>query len=155
LTIVDDAQWRALVTLLGDPPALQGAALEAVAERHRLHDQIDAAISAWTMTQDKHAVFHRLQAAGIPAGPVLDEADAASDPHLRQRGFFHVLEHPSAGTHPHPGANFQLTGTPTVLWRAAPVLGQDNAYVYRDVLGVTDDEWDALVEAGHIGDTYA
>jgi crotonobetainyl-CoA:carnitine CoA-transferase CaiB-like acyl-CoA transferase len=154
LSIADDAQWRALVDLLGDPPALRDAALGAVAERHRRHDEIDAAIGAWTARQDKYAVFHRLQAAGIPAGPVLDEADASADPQLCERGFFQRLEHPSAGTHAHPGANFLLTGTPTVMWRAAPVLGQDNEYVYRELLGVSDDEWDSLVATGHIGDSY-
>ncbi len=99
-------------------------------------------------------MFHTLQAAGIPGGAVMDEADASSDPHLHERGFFHLLDHRSAGTHFHPGANFQLHGTPPVIWRAAPVVGQDNEYIYRDVLGVDDDEYAALVAAGHIGDTY-
>ncbi len=84
----------------------------------------------------------------------MDEADASSDPQLHERGFFHLLEHRSAGTHFHPGANVHLDATPPVIWRAAPVVGQDNDYVYREVLGVTDEEYDALVAARHIGTTY-
>src|SRR3954451_1076633 len=73
LSIVDVAQWRSLVALIGDP-ALRDRALDAVGERHRRHDEIDAAIGIWTAALDKYGAFHRLQAGGIPAGPVLDEA---------------------------------------------------------------------------------
>ena len=47
-----------------------------------------------------------------------------------------------------------MTGTPLQVWRAAPTLGQDNDYVYRDLLGVSDEEYAELVDEGHIGDTY-
>jgi crotonobetainyl-CoA:carnitine CoA-transferase CaiB-like acyl-CoA transferase len=40
------------------------------------------------------------------------------------------------------------------LWRAAPVTGQDNDYVYRELLGISTDEYEALVASGHIGDRY-
>jgi crotonobetainyl-CoA:carnitine CoA-transferase CaiB-like acyl-CoA transferase len=146
--------WVALRAVLGDPPALADPSLDTLAGRRAAHDAIDAVIETWTRTRDKFEVFHALQRVGIPAGPVMDEADASSDPQLHERGFFHLLEHPSAGVHFHPGANFHLSATPPQIWRAAPVVGQDNEYVYRDVLGVTDDEYDALVAAGHIGDTY-
>jgi benzylsuccinate CoA-transferase BbsF subunit len=95
-----------------------------------------------------------LQAAGIPAGPVLSEADASSDPQLHERGFFHLLEHPSCGIHFHPGANFQMSRTPPQLWRAAPTVGQDNEHVYKDILGVSDEEYEQLVADGHVGTTY-
>ena len=65
-----------------------------------------------------------------------------------------MLEHRSAGTHFHPGANFHLSETPPVIWRAAPVVGQDNEYVYKELLGVSDTDYDELVATGQIGDTY-
>jgi crotonobetainyl-CoA:carnitine CoA-transferase CaiB-like acyl-CoA transferase len=154
LSVRDDADWSALRTALGDPPQLADPAYATVAGRHAAHDAIDAAIESWTAQRDKLDAFHALQGAGVPAGPVMDEADASSDPQLHARGFFHLLEHRSAGTHFHPGANFQLRATPSQLWRAAPVVGQDNEYVYRDILGIDDQAYAALVAAGHIGDTY-
>jgi crotonobetainyl-CoA:carnitine CoA-transferase CaiB-like acyl-CoA transferase len=125
-----------------------------VTERRRRHDEIDRAIAAWTATMPKLDAFHALQRAGVPAGPVMDESDATADPQLHERGFFHLLEHQRAGLHFHPGANFRLTRTPTKIVRAAPVVGQDNEYVYRSLLGVSDEEYDALVRDGHIGSEY-
>jgi crotonobetainyl-CoA:carnitine CoA-transferase CaiB-like acyl-CoA transferase len=156
LSVRDSADWvalRSVVPGLSDP-AWGDPALDDVAERRRRHDEIDAVIAGWTADRDKFDVFHTLQAAGVPAGPVMDEDDAGGDPHLHERGFFHLLEHRSAGLHFHPGANVRLTGTPARIVRAAPVTGQDNSYVYRQILGVDDAEYDRLVEAGHIGDTY-
>ena len=89
-----------------------------------------------------------------PNSVSVDEAAAMSDPQLHERGFFEVLEHPSCGIHFHPAANFRLSATPPQLWRAAPTLGQDNEYVYKEVLGISDDEYAALIAEQHIGTEY-
>jgi len=154
VSIRDDAEFVRLRQVLGDPHGLQDPSYATLGGRRAGHDLIDAVIAAWTSRQDKMAAATRLQEAGIPAGPVLDEADASSDPQLHSRGFFEMLDHPSAGTHFHAGANVRLPATPAVLWRAAPTVGQDNEYVYRDIIGVTDEEWATLVSDGHIGTDY-
>jgi crotonobetainyl-CoA:carnitine CoA-transferase CaiB-like acyl-CoA transferase len=155
LSVRDERDWAGLRRLLGDPAGLRDASLDTTIGRQQAHDDIDAVIAAWTAPRTKFEAFHLLQEAGIPAGPVLDEADALADPQLHDRQFFRLLHHPSAGTHFHPGVHFQLSATPSELWRAAPVLGQDNDYVYREVLGLSHDEYDELVASGHIGTDYA
>jgi crotonobetainyl-CoA:carnitine CoA-transferase CaiB-like acyl-CoA transferase len=154
LSVRSDEEWHALRHVLGDPPELRSAGLESVTGRHRDHNRIDAAIAAWTARRSPMAAAEALQAAGIAAGPVLTEADACSDPQLHERGFFQLLEHPSCGTHFYPGANFRLSATPPRLWRAAPTLGQDNEYVYKQLLGVSDEEYEQLVAEGHAGTEY-
>jgi crotonobetainyl-CoA:carnitine CoA-transferase CaiB-like acyl-CoA transferase len=154
ISVRDDEQWAGLVGVMGGPPELRRPGLADRAGRASAHDEIDAAIAAWTATRTKEDLFHLLQGKGVVAGPVLDEADAASDPQLHARRFFHYLEHPSAGGHFHPGANFHLPATPTRVWRAAPVLGQDNEYVYQQILGVTAEEYEELRADGHVGDTF-
>lgn len=153
MTVTSDDQWRSLCRVVGDA-SLHDPALSDVVARRRRHDEIDAAIATWSRSLDKRAAAARLQAEGVPAGPVLDEADAHADPHLLARGFFVELTHPSAGTHAHPGALFTMSATPPAIARAAPVLGQDNDYVYRTLLGCTDDEVEQLRATGHIGDRY-
>ncbi len=154
ISVRDDQQWVRFVELLGDPAELRRPELADRAGRASAHDEIDAAIAVWTADRTKEELFHLLQSEGVVAGPVLDEADAASDPQLRERGFFHYLEHPSAGGHFHPGANFHLPATPTRIWRAAPVVGQDNEYVYKAILGVTDEDYEQLMAEAHVGDTF-
>jgi crotonobetainyl-CoA:carnitine CoA-transferase CaiB-like acyl-CoA transferase len=154
LSIRSDDEWDSLVVALGSPPALAVAELLSTAGRRAAQDEIDATISLWTKDRSPQEATAILQGAGIPAGPVLDEAAALSDPQLNERGFFHLLTHPSAGMHLHPGANFQLTASPTVLWRAAPTLGQDNAYVYGDILGISDAEQAELEAMGLMGTDY-
>ncbi len=84
----------------------------------------------------------------------MNEEDAFGDPHLKDRGFWEQLTHPEAGTHLHPGVLWQAERTPNHLRRAAPRLGEDNEYVYRQLLGYSAEEYRRLEEEGHIGGDY-
>jgi len=154
LSVRTDEEWRSLRRLLGDPPNLRRSDLSTLAGRHAAHGEIDGALSTWTRAKSPMEATEALQGAGIPAGPVLTEADACSDPQLHGREFFQLLDHPSCGIHFHPAANFRLDRTPPMIWRAAPTLGQDNEYVYRKLLGLSDEEYSQLVSEGHVGTEY-
>lgn len=154
LTIRDDDEWATFVRVLGDPPDLRDPAFKHVEGRRASHDRLDELISAQLAGRSRDDMFHLLQRHGIAAGPVMDEADAYADPQLRSRGFFHRLEHRRAGTHRYPGAIFHMSETPPEIRRAAPVVGQDNEYVYRKLLGVSDEEYAELVREGHIGTEF-
>src|SRR5262249_2463607 len=151
LSIRNDSEWQRLLQLIDPPDRLLRGELETAAARRESHDEIDDVITSWASTLDKLQAFHLLQPHGIPAGPVLTEAEVATDPQLEARGFFSMLDHPSAGAHPHPGPNFQMSETPLQMWRAAPRIGEDNEYVYRQLLGVDEASYAKLVEQGHIG----
>jgi crotonobetainyl-CoA:carnitine CoA-transferase CaiB-like acyl-CoA transferase len=153
LSVRDDEEWARLVELVDDDD-LRDSVLQSRPGRHDGHDRIDASLARWTSTRSPLEATVALQAIGVPAGPVLTEDDAAGDPQLHDRGFFALLEHPSCGTHLHPAANFHLSRTPPMMWRAAPRLGEDNDYVYRDLLGVSDPDYERLVADGHIGTEY-
>jgi crotonobetainyl-CoA:carnitine CoA-transferase CaiB-like acyl-CoA transferase len=157
LSIRDAEEWDALVGVLSTSIAvgrLERSSLRTVEARRRAHDEIDAMLSQWAGELTKEEAARRLQEAGIPAAPVCTEADLFADPHLHERGFWQLLDHPSAGTHFHPAHNFRLSQTPPIVWRAAPTVGQDNRYVYRELLGVSDDEYQRLEQEGHIGERY-
>jgi len=47
-----------------------------------------------------------------------------------------------------------MSETPLQYWRHAPTLGQDNEYVYKEVLGYSEEEYDWFVENQHAGTTY-
>jgi crotonobetainyl-CoA:carnitine CoA-transferase CaiB-like acyl-CoA transferase len=154
LTVRDDADWRALAGVLGDPPWAADPRFASLVSARAHQDALDEYLAGATAGWHKRALFLALQAAGVPAGPVNDEADAYADPHFEQRGVFRPLTHPAAGTHQYPGLGARWSGMEPAWGRGAPLLGQDNAYVYKTLLGYTDAEYDQLAAAGLIGTTY-
>lgn len=115
-------------------------------------DELDSVITTWTSTRDVMEVFHTLQAAGIAAGPQLDNELLADDPNVQARGWLRPLTTTETGTHLHIGHAFR--GVPQAWRRGSPSLGEDNEYVYRKVLGLTDEEYEILAAAKVIVDDY-
>jgi crotonobetainyl-CoA:carnitine CoA-transferase CaiB-like acyl-CoA transferase len=154
VTIRDDAEWSALLAVLGDPGWAAGPRFASLTACRAHQDELDPLLAAATAGWHKRALFLALQAAGVPAGPVYDEADAYADPHFEQRGVFRPLTHPAAGAHRYPGLGAHWSGMTPAWGRGAPLLGQDNEYVYKTLLGYTDAEFDDLAAAGLIGTAY-
>jgi crotonobetainyl-CoA:carnitine CoA-transferase CaiB-like acyl-CoA transferase len=59
------------------------------------------------------------------------------------------------GTHLYPRAPFKMSGSDIRIRRGPVTLGQDNEYVYKKLLKLSNEEYDELVSAGHIGTEYA
>ncbi|HEY4331271.1 MAG TPA: CoA transferase, partial [Ilumatobacteraceae bacterium] len=152
IAAADDDEWRSLATAIGRSDLAEDERFSSLAGRTRHHDLLDAAISEWTMARDHYNAFHLLQAAGVTAGPLLDEEMVFGDAHMAQRHFFRTATSRDVGTYLHPGHLYE--GLPLAWWRGAPALGEDNDYVYRELLGVDDDEYAALQRDGHIGEDY-
>ena len=92
-----------------------------------------------------------LQDAGVPAGVVQNAEDLANDPQLRARDFFIHLDHPVFGDTISDGLPIKFRNTPMGPWKSAPLLGQDNPYVYMELLGMREDEMASYIEKGVIG----
>jgi crotonobetainyl-CoA:carnitine CoA-transferase CaiB-like acyl-CoA transferase len=150
----DDAEFRSLCGVIGKPEYATDPNFTASA-RHEQHDLLDRDITNWTSQRDHYEAFHALQAAGVPAGPVLNQAQMFADPQLHVRSDWLVLKHPAAGTHSYlKSPIWHMSETPLPYRNPAPTLGQDNEYVYRKVLGFSDAEYQKFEELGHIGTDY-
>ena len=90
----------------------------------------------------------RLQEAGVPGGVVESCEDLRNDPQLAHRGHYWMLDHPVMGRRAYDGPSFRLSKTPGELTKAAPVLGADNEYVWKDLVGLSDEEYVALLVEG-------
>ncbi|MCL4240909.1 MAG: CoA transferase [Dehalococcoidia bacterium] len=140
IAVADDAQWAALVSLLGNPAWAADAACATAAGRLANRAAIDAHLGKWTAGQDMHEAMARLQAAGIPAGAVQRSSDHLRDPQLAHRRFFHPLEHAEMGTVPYEGHQFLVSGYESGPRSAAPCLGEHSMEVLLDVLGLGEDD---------------
>lgn len=67
-----------------------------------------------------------LRAAGIPCGPINPVSRAFNNPHIEERGFVWGCEHPTAGPIKLVGSPMRFSATPTRLYKAPPLLGEDN-----------------------------
>ncbi|WP_419946987.1 CaiB/BaiF CoA transferase family protein [Candidatus Poriferisodalis sp.] len=154
-----DADWAALAGLLdhGRPdgaPAMGGdERLATLAGRQAHHDEIDERISTWTQQRTPSEVFHQCQQAGVPAGPVLRESQLRADPQMGDRCWFRQNGSVEQGWHSFPGRQWRWDG-PEMPWRPIGILGDANEYVYRQILGLDDAEWQALCDEGHITRDY-
>jgi benzylsuccinate CoA-transferase BbsF subunit len=105
-------------------------------------------LAAWTRSLTASEVADTLQGAGIEAVPVADFGDVNADPQLRHRNHYLVLTHPCLGDGEYERNGFRLSDAPSGFTRASATLGQDNAYVLTDILGLSPAEQQRLADEG-------
>jgi len=154
ITIAGDDDWRGLCQAMGDPEWSQESGFKDPIVRYERHDEIDEQISQWTRTLEPQQVMRLLQEKRVAAGPVMDQRDAYADPHLNERGAFEEVYQEDTGTHLYPGAPYKMSETPSKIRRGPVRLGEDNEYVYQELLGYSTEEYAVLEEEGHIGMDY-
>jgi crotonobetainyl-CoA:carnitine CoA-transferase CaiB-like acyl-CoA transferase len=154
IEVEDERQWAALCEILGAEDLASDRRFATMAGRWRHRRALDTALAPLTRTWESIALFRALQAARIPAGPVQDDGDCFRCPQLAARGFFQEQTRDDIGTFRYPGMLFQWQDTPNGHRRPPVTLGQDNSYVYLDLLGYAGDAYGRLVEAGEVGTTY-
>ena len=155
ISVGTDEEWRGLCTAINRPDLATAPEFQGNLARHARHDEIDAALAAWTAGQASRQAMDTLQRHGVPAGIVADDTDPRQDPQLQARGFFHWMDHPDCGRHQYPGHTFHLSKTPLRFDTPPPCLGQQNDYVYRELLAKEPNEIIRLTDEDHIGDVYA
>ena len=154
ICVETEAQWRALCRAAGRPEWEHDPRFADIDERRRHQDELDQLIAAWTREQGRQELVRLLQEAGVPAGPVMDELEMLSDPHLLARGFFQEATHSVVGTHRYPGPPWKFTDTPLDINLAPCALGEHNRQVFQGLLGISEGDYSGLEERGLIGDTY-
>jgi crotonobetainyl-CoA:carnitine CoA-transferase CaiB-like acyl-CoA transferase len=151
IAAVDDPMWLRLCAAIGRGD-LAGDATLATAQGRRAHENaIEQAIEAWTAVRDADAAMTELQAAGVAAGVVRCPYDLASDPHLEARGFWQTVDRAFCGPHVQPSLPFRENDRPFAVRHPAPTLGEHNAQVLGELLGLSTAELARLEAEGVIG----
>ncbi len=155
LSITCDDDWKRLAAVMGDPAWASDPSLETNAGRAAQHDEIDRRLAEWTAGFDDYDLFHKLQAAGIAAAPVLESSRAFDDAHTQARGLYQPQTlFDGQGPFLFNTPFFRFSETPVTVRQAPVGLGEHNDYVYREILGVDDAEFERLVAAGHIAQDF-
>ena len=148
--VFSDDEWRGFKRALGNPPWAEDKKLATLSGRLEHADELDKLVEEWTSERTAEEVMALLQGQGVAAGVVQDASDLADDPQLRAAGFFIELDHPELGRTISDATPIKLSDTPAKYSRAAPVAGQDNDYVYGELLGISEDELAELRQQGII-----
>jgi crotonobetainyl-CoA:carnitine CoA-transferase CaiB-like acyl-CoA transferase len=146
----NDAIFDRLALALGHSEWVLDERFRDVPARMRNRPALFAALEAVFAGEDVAHWVAVLNAAGVPAGPVLGLADVFADPQVLAREMLVRLPHPERGEFLTTGLPVKLSATPGAIRRAPPLHGEHSAEVLREA-GYTESEIEALAQAGVIG----
>ena len=124
-----DSIFKRLMQAVGRADLATDPGLGDNAQRAARVDELDAAITAWTVQRQVAEVVATLQAVSVPAGRIYTVADIATDPHFLARGMIQTVTSAEGLTLTVPGIVPKLSATPGAIRSTAPTLGQHQAQV--------------------------
>lgn len=151
IAVFNEVEWQALCEVMGNPNWSQEERFSTLSKRKKHAEELDELLGRWTGKHRAEELVCLLQEAGVPAGVVQSAEDLAGDPHLKARDYFVELEHQVQGNKISEASPIKFTDSTTADWRAAPLLGEDNRYVYIELLGLRERELSSYIERGIVG----
>lgn len=148
IDVETDAEWHALVAVMGAPPWTQEPRFLSALGREANQAELDRLVGEWTRTDAPYALMAKLQAAGVPAGVVQGFRQLLRDPQLAHRRHFETLDHAALGPLPYERSGFRLSESPGGFDDSGPLLGEDGDLVFGEILGLSPEEIERLVAAG-------
>jgi len=142
-----DDQWRALASAIGRDDLASDERFASEAGRHEREDELDAAIEAWTVERDHLDAMHELQAAGVPAGAVLNVAEVHADPQFLHRETLTWTDHPEVGRFAHTRTAWRSRLGHHGVSGPAPVFGDGHGRV-AELAGLDAAAMDRLLASG-------
>jgi crotonobetainyl-CoA:carnitine CoA-transferase CaiB-like acyl-CoA transferase len=151
LSCWSDTEFAGLARVLGSPH-LAGEVRFASATARRVNaSALGEIISGWTKERHATEIAELLQAAGIASYPVVTIAGLFADPQLFARGTWRIRRHPEIGDQAYCFPGFDLKSMPGDIVSAAPCLGADNDYVFRELVGVSEADMKRYSKTGVFG----
>jgi len=150
IAVANDHEWQRLCEVMGNPGWSRDEKFATVFNRKNNEDELNQLIGEWTKDHTPEEAMTLLQENGVPAGVVETAEDLYNDPQIKHRQQYRVLDHPVIGPHSCQAPSYILSETPCDIDKAAPCLGEHNEYVYKDILGFSDDEIADMLVSGVI-----
>jgi benzylsuccinate CoA-transferase BbsF subunit len=147
IAVFTDEEWESFCKVIGNPALANDPRFATLLARKENEEELDRLVTEWTMNRSAEEVMNTIQAAGVAAGVVETGEDLLDkDPQYKHRQTFREVEYPGIGKYrTQVGAHFLLSKYTYEIQRA-PLVGEHNEYVFKELLGVPDDEFDKLVK---------
>jgi formyl-CoA transferase len=150
IAVGNDAQYARFCEIAGRPELATDARFASNADRVRNRTVLVPLLEEIVRARPVAFWIERLEAAGIPCGPINSIAQALADPQIVARGLRIDLPHPLAGHVPLVGNPIKMSATPPAYERPPPLLGEHTEEVLRELIGCSEEDLLALKQAGVI-----
>lgn len=145
-----DTVFGRLAAAMGDASLAADPRFSTHGARGAHQEELDGLIAAWSSTHDSGPLLDLLHQAGVPAGRIFTARDMFDDPHFAAREAIVRLIHPELGEFPMQNVVPRLSATPGSVRWVGPRLGEHNAEIWTNLLGVDDGELATMQEHGVI-----
>lgn len=150
-----EEEWRALTRVAGHPEWASDPRFATLAARLAHQGALDALVAEWTTSRDAYETMQLLQLAGVPAGVCQTAGDRCdNDPQLKALEWLTEITGTKIGRWPLAEVPVKLAESPAYIGgridRGAPGYGEDNEYVYGELLGMSKKEIAQMAEDGVI-----
>jgi benzylsuccinate CoA-transferase BbsF subunit len=133
-------EWHAFCDVLGNPRWTRDEKFSSLAGRLANVSEVDEKINEWTREYSADEVMRMMQEAGVPAGRVSAPLEMY-DPQLRHRNHFWQAKEPELEPFVYEAPAARLSKGGASLWRPQPHMGENNEYVFLQLLDLSDEEY--------------
>ena len=151
IAVFNDKEWEGFCNVIGNPEWTEDPKFSTLLTRKENEEELDRHVEAWTTNHSPDEIMEMMQTAGVVAGARRTVAMnmGLDDPQVRHRRYYWELDHPVIGKYYGRRPSFLLSKVSFEM-HPAPLIGEHNEYVFKDILGFSDDEIEELVIEGII-----
>ncbi len=142
--------WNNILAAMGRQDLADDERYSTNKSRVESIDRTDNFVEAWTRTLKRSELFALSTQHGFPAAPVRDLVEVMNDPHMHARGALEWFEDALLGKVVLPTSPIVIHGADRVKTVSSPALGQHNAEIYGEWLGLDAQELESLKQEGVI-----
>lgn len=146
IAVGGDDEWRRLAQTIGREDLLGDPRFSSQEARMAHRSILDGLVEAWTRRQSAETAAQALQDAGVAAHVSWSTKDIVEDGHLRERKAIVDVEDADGHRRAAVSVPIRFSAWETGLERGTPKLGEDEDYVFGELLGMTRQERAALTE---------
>lgn len=152
IAVDSEAAWQSLCTVLHCTELCEDSRFVDMSVRLQHRDELDSLLSAFTESWDAGELTAELQQTGVPSYPVINTLGAFADPQLCfRREFVRVAADGIPASGVFTGTPWRMSESPPTIHTPAKEVGADNELVFRDILGMTDEEVERAAAEGALG----